>query len=103
MHQYAWLELEGDMWHFLTCLSADPDSSNRRWTDQRCALRELSKEGWAVVRPYPRILDMRDGGLVQGYGLCRDLPVAFENCPAFPAAGDYSESGNPWEIGSTVQ
>jgi hypothetical protein len=88
MHQYAWLELEGDEWHFLTCLSANPEKSNRRWTDPRCALKELSKEGWAVVRPYPRISKMENGGMVQGYGLCRDLPTMLESCSAFPALGN---------------
>jgi hypothetical protein len=72
MHRYAWLELDEGMWHFLTQLSADPQQSTRRWSDSRHALAELMKEGWTIVRPYPRRLPVTETGeSAVGYGLTR--------------------------------
>jgi hypothetical protein len=51
--RYAWLEKEGNMWHFLTNLFADPEKSTRRWANKQRALEELTKEGWTVLYPYP--------------------------------------------------
>lgn len=68
--RYGWLEKEGNMWHFLTNLFADPANSTRRWSNKQHALEELTSEGWTVMRPYP------EHGLMQhrspeacGYGL----------------------------------
>jgi hypothetical protein len=68
--RYAWLEKEGNMWHFLTNLFADPAKASRRWSNKRRALEELTREGWTVLYPYP------EDGLMQqrsysssGYGL----------------------------------
>jgi hypothetical protein len=85
MHQYAWLELEDDMWHFMTSLTAEPEESSRRWRDRQCALAELSQEGWSVVRPYPGISEMRSESGVQGYGLSRYLPETTESYPVCTA------------------
>ena len=72
MHRYAWLELDSGMWHFLTHLSADPQESTRRWSDQRHALDELTKEGWTIVRAYPpRPPRVESGEAAVGYGLTR--------------------------------
>jgi hypothetical protein len=75
MYRYAWLELDGGMWHFLTHLSADPQQSIRRWSDSRHALAELMKEGWTIVRPYPpnppNPPKMESGEAAVGYGLTR--------------------------------
>ncbi len=75
MHRYAWLEHEGGMWHFLTSLFADPAESTRRWSDRQCALDELIKEGWVVVRPYPEqiSLERQSGNCLYGYGLMRTI------------------------------
>jgi hypothetical protein len=51
--RYAWLEKEGNMWHFLTNLFADPAKSTRKWSTKQRALEELTREGWAVLYPYP--------------------------------------------------
>jgi hypothetical protein len=51
--RYAWLEKEGNMWHFLTNLFADPAKSTRRWSNRQHALQDLTKEGWTVLYPYP--------------------------------------------------
>ncbi len=75
--RYAWLEFDNGMWHFLTSLCADPQSSTRRWSDGKQALMDLIGEGWAVVREYPgmpRIDDTR--GRVYGYGLRLASPVS---------------------------
>jgi hypothetical protein len=73
MHRYAWLEYEGGLWHFLTDLFADPRDSNRRWSDQRCALDDLLEEGWTVVRPYPGrpATEQISANRIHGYGLMR--------------------------------
>jgi hypothetical protein len=51
--RYAWLEQEGNMWHFLTNLFADPTKSTRKWSNKQRALDELTREGWTVLYPYP--------------------------------------------------
>jgi hypothetical protein len=73
MRRYAWLEHEAGLWHFLTDLLADPQDSNRRWSDQQCALDELLEEGWTVVRPYPGrlVMEQISGTQIHGYGLMR--------------------------------
>jgi hypothetical protein len=70
-HRYAWLEKEGNMWHFLTNLFADPAKSTRRWANKQRALEELTREGWTVLYPYPeqssQCLPVRNNAC--GYGL----------------------------------
>lgn len=74
MHRFAWLELDGGTWHFLTHLYADPRVATRCWSDCRHALRDLLEEGWTVVGPYPRQLSVRRlGGGARGYGLTRTI------------------------------
>ncbi len=75
MHRYAWLEHEDGKWHFLTSLFADPGESTRRWSDRQCALDELIKEGWTVVRPYPEkpSVAREPGNSLYGYGLIRTV------------------------------
>jgi hypothetical protein len=74
MHRFAWLEFDGEVWHFLTRLDAHPATSARRWSDKERALMELMDEGWAVVRAYPRYLPPDGSGEeVQGYGLTRHV------------------------------
>jgi hypothetical protein len=53
--RYAWLEQEGNMWHFLTSLFADPAKSTRKWSNKQRALEELTREGWTVLYPYPEL------------------------------------------------
>ena len=53
--RYAWLEQEGNMWHFLTSLFADPAKSARKWSNKHRALEELTREGWTVLYPYPEL------------------------------------------------
>lgn len=69
--RYAWLEKEGNMWHFLTNLFADPEKSTRRWANKQRALEELTREGWTVLYPYPergsQHRPVRSGAC--GYGL----------------------------------
>lgn len=69
--RYAWLEKEGNMWHFLTNLFADPATSTRRWTNKQRALEELTREGWTVLYPYPEQSSHRETarGSACGYGL----------------------------------
>ena len=69
--RYAWLEHEGDSWHFLTNLFADPCKSRRRWSDENCALQELENEGWVVVYPYNEPIrgDRKSSERACGYGL----------------------------------
>ena len=74
MYRYAWLELEGGMWHLLTSLCADPGESTRRWSNSRLAILELKEEGWTVVRPYPADCYLDETGEpVVGYGLARTI------------------------------
>ena len=63
------------MWHFLTSLIADPAESTRKWSDRQCALDELTKEGWTVLRPYPEQLSMERHSRhhLNGYGLMRTV------------------------------
>jgi hypothetical protein len=70
-HRYAWLEKEGNMWHFLTNLFADPTKSTRRWANKQRALEELTKEGWTVLYPYPEQSspERRVRSSACGYGL----------------------------------
>jgi hypothetical protein len=69
--RYAWLEKEGNMWHFLTNLFADPTKSTRRWANKQRALEELTKEGWTVLYPYPEQSspERRVRSSACGYGL----------------------------------
>ena len=69
--KYAWLEHEGGMWHLLTSLFGDPSDSERKWDDEKSALRELEDEGWIVVYPYDEKIpsQKRVGGRACGYGL----------------------------------
>ena len=72
MHQYAWLELDGGVWHLVEDLCADPNESTRRWSDGECALSDLMEEGWAVVRPYSAKNQMQENkNAISGYGLVR--------------------------------
>jgi hypothetical protein len=75
MNRYAWLEHEGGKWHFLTSLFADPGESTRRWSDKQCALEELMKEGWTVIRPYPEkpSATRQSGNCLYGFGLMRTI------------------------------
>jgi hypothetical protein len=75
LSQYAWLEFERDMWHFLTNPFADPVESKRQWIDQQEALDQLMNEGWAIVRPYPPAVSTEYGQKPKllGYGLRRSV------------------------------
>jgi hypothetical protein len=75
MHRYAWLELDGGLWHLLTHLNADPGESTRQWADEQRALEELMEEGWRIVRPYPENLPIQrqPGERLFGYGLTRSV------------------------------
>ena len=75
MQRYAWLEREDGKWHFLTSLFADPADSTRNWSNKRRALEELMDEGWAVVRPYPKIsmATLQAGNRLVGFGLVRTV------------------------------
>ena len=53
--RYAWLEQEGNKWHLLTSLFADPAKATRRWSNKQRALEELTREGWTVLYPYPEL------------------------------------------------
>ena len=75
MHEYAWLEFDGGMWHFLTRFNAGPGESLRRWPGRQPALAELAAEGWAIVRPYPQLLLAGISEDVCGYGLIRRRPL----------------------------
>ena len=51
MPQYAWLELDGGMWH----LSTDkPEEPVRNWINRVAALTELREEGWTIDGPFPK-------------------------------------------------
>jgi len=74
MRRYAWLEHNGNGWHFLTNLAADPAESTRRWSNGRNAILELTEEGWTVIRSYPRAFEMNaTGDCPYGVGLTRTL------------------------------
>jgi hypothetical protein len=75
MDRYAWLELDGGMWHFLTDLYAHPGEATRQWPDPQSAFTELLDEGWSVVRPYPDRSSAHSGDVqkVYGYGLTRRI------------------------------
>lgn len=71
--QYAWLEHEKGIWHFLTSLFADPKESTRRWSNRQHALDELIKEGWMIIGSYPENPSTQRPacGGSRGYGLMR--------------------------------
>jgi len=71
--QYAWLEYERGIWHFLTSLFADPKESTRMWSNRQHALEELIKEGWTIIGAYPEkpSLPRPACGGALGYGLMR--------------------------------
>ena len=73
-NQYAWLEHDNGMWHFIARLFADTAHSTRRWFDEQCALDELTEEGWTIVHSYPYVpTDQRSMNGVYGYGLKRKV------------------------------
>ena len=69
--RYAWLEQEGNKWHFLTNLFGDPAQSTRRWSNKQRALEDLTREGWTVLYPYPELgsNQVRTRPNACGYGL----------------------------------
>jgi hypothetical protein len=71
--RYAWLEHDKGVWHFLPDLFADPAESTRRWSNKKCALDELMKEGWTIVGSYPEAYSTPGPacGGARGYGLMR--------------------------------
>lgn len=75
MPQYAWLELNGGMWHLLTGIRAKPNDISRTWADKNAALEELRQEGWTVSGPYPNQLSrkLNISPKFHGYGLIRTV------------------------------
>ncbi len=73
LHQYAWLENDEGIWHFLTDLLAHPGESTRSWTDRHRAIEDLRKEGWTVISPYPETTSFSQNSNEKacGYGLMR--------------------------------
>lgn len=71
--RYAWLEQDGELWHFLTTPFSDPVDSTRKWPDKQEALDELNKEGWSIVRHYRQNVCIETGSCLYGYGLKRIL------------------------------
>ncbi|MDR1728796.1 MAG: hypothetical protein LBT74_12880 [Acidobacteriota bacterium] len=71
--RYAWLELEGGSWRFLTSPFADPGEARRRWKDEQAALRELEWEGWQVIHAFPAEPGMQPDSGIGGYGLRRTI------------------------------
>jgi len=75
MPQYAWLELDGGMWHLLAGISAKPNETCRKWAGKDSAIEELKQEGWTVSGPYPNQLSckLNISPKFHGYGLERTI------------------------------
>jgi hypothetical protein len=73
MSQYAWLELDGGMWHLLTDVRSKHNEASRKWDDKNIAIEESQQEGWTVAGSYPNWLSRKPkiNQSVHGYGLIR--------------------------------
>ncbi len=58
-YQFAWLELDGGMWHLLTGIRDEPREAARKWADRDEAFAELREEGWEITGPYPAGLPIK--------------------------------------------
>ena len=85
-NEYAWLEYDNGMRHFITRLFADAANSTRRWFDEQCALDELTEEGWTIVHSYPDAsTEHQSQNGVHGYGLKREFSPEWASKIEYPA------------------